>query len=230
MHFVIASRRTIRGITGDLIGEDELRFVDHELAELAHRAGAEPSAWTALGGWPTLVVLAAARFDVRDTNEFAWNTVLSELSEQGRLVLAALVAIGGGDTELLQTAMADADIDPDRILAGIPLVTRRPDGCWVPHDLWTRITGFVLDRDTVDATRRRAARLLLERGEHDQAFHLFADTGDWTGAADVPPRRLPCGVRRSSPQHPGGLAGPMAAGTARRRGRPVAAGSGPAGR
>jgi DNA-binding SARP family transcriptional activator len=212
VHFVVASRRPIRGLAGvstpggtDEIDEGDLCLDHHELSELAASSGRDASSWQSLGGWPALVALAArfggpasecwvnsaaiaTEFTQHSQNslttEHVWETVLAELGPAGRLVLASLAAIGGGDADLLRAAMADPDLEPADLLAGVPLVTRR-DGGWVAHDLWARIVGTVLDRDRLAATRCRAAEVLVRRGEHDRAFRLFALAHDWSSAAGV---------------------------------------------
>jgi DNA-binding SARP family transcriptional activator len=98
------------------------------------------------------------------------------MSPTRREHLAALAAIGGGDDELVATAVG-ADVDLEELVAEVPLVTSSGGG-WVElHGLWTDHLGDVLDADTRRAIQQRAGTALLARGDRLRAFDLLAAAG-----------------------------------------------------
>ena len=186
-HLVIASRRAVPLPTSrlraagrcDLIGEDDLRLDESELARLASAHGVAAGRLDGLAGWPALAELTASvGGGVAAT--FVSEEVLSQLDEEAQQQFATIVAIGGGDIQTIAAACATA-VDLSRFSA-LPLVAVDGDGAIRPHALWDELIAGRLSADDLGQARRRAANALLARGANAAAFELLAADGDW-GAA-----------------------------------------------
>lgn len=186
-HLVVASRRAVPLATSrlrvsgrcDIIGEDDLRLDEAELARLAEAHGVEPARLEGLAGWPALAELTASvGGGVAAT--FVSEEVLSQLDAEAQRQFATIVAVGGGDVETIAAACA-APVDLDRFRA-LPLVAVDGEGAIRPHALWDDLLTARLSADELGAARRRAATALLGRGANAAAFELLAAEDDW-GAA-----------------------------------------------
>ena len=186
-HVVIASRRSAPLPTSrlralgrcDVVGEDDMRLDDSELARLANAHGVEASRLDGLGGWPALAELTAS-VGGGVAAKFVSEEVLSQLDADAQRHFATIVSIGGGDAETITAACA-APVDIARFSA-LPLVAVDADGAVRPHALWDDLIAVRLSDDELGRARRRAADALLARGANATAFELLAADSDW-GAA-----------------------------------------------
>lgn len=186
VHIVVASRTPVGWLLppgtpepGLAIGEEDLRFADDELADLAslRSAAAEVSGLGDLGGWPALVDLALS-FGLRGAVTFVEEEVVELVPPEVREVLAAAVAVGGGSARLLGHAL-DRPVDTAAIAADLPMTVLDDDGDLQVHPLWGEVLRDPWAPEEAVAVRRRAAEHLLAQGDLERAVPLFADAGDW---------------------------------------------------
>jgi DNA-binding SARP family transcriptional activator len=164
------------------LDESDLAFTDEELAEFAALRTVEPAQLAVSGGWPALAELSAsagAGRSSRATGEYLGQEVLAPLDALRRRRLAILAHLGPFDDELARAALG-GPVDVDGLLAGIPLVTAiGPGGVRTLHPLWRSALASEVDEADLAAARRRAARVLVERGEPDKAVPALIDAGAW---------------------------------------------------
>ena len=165
------------------ITEDDLRFADAELAELASDRGVRVEQLASSGGWPAMAELAATAGDKQW--DYLWEAVLAPLPEHDRLVLAALCDIGGADDDLM-AAVLGRDVRLIAALANVPMVERGADGWYVPHALWDTARASGLLGHRASSLRRRAAIHLCERQRFEAAWGLVREAKMW----DLAPRVL----------------------------------------
>ena len=190
VHFVVASRRPVKGLAalrarGEVLdlGERELALSSAELHELAAAHGADPEAIARSGGWPAVACVSAA-YGIDSAGEYVWEAVLEHLDERHRRVLAVAAAVGPCDRELLRAAVGSGNDDDFELLAELPLVTAR-DGELIAHDLWRRAVQASLDDDERRDAVARAAAVLARRGDYDRARRLCTSQELWLDAALV---------------------------------------------
>jgi DNA-binding SARP family transcriptional activator len=160
-----------------LIGDDELRFSDDELADFGARRGVGPDRFRDTGGWPAMAELAAS-VERRLAGAFVWEEVLEPLGPERRRILAVVSDLGGADDDLA-TAALGTPVDLGRALDGVPLVAAGEAGWRVPHALWRTVDGIGLDAADRAAVRQGAIAHLVERGRYDDAYGLVAEAGLW---------------------------------------------------
>ncbi len=190
VHFVLASRRPVKGLAslrarGEVldVGERELALSSAELQELATIHGTDLDVIARSGGWPAVACVSAA-YGIDSAGDYVWETVLEHLDERHRRVLAVATAVGPCDRELLRAAVDAGDEGDFELLAELPLVTAR-DGELIVHDLWRRtVQGALTDDDRRDAVARAAAAL-VRRGDYDRARRLCASHELWLEAIHV---------------------------------------------
>ena len=190
VHFVLATRRPVKGLAalrarGDVLdlGERELALSSAELHELAVIHGADPEIIARSGGWPAVACVSAA-YGIDSAGDYVWEAVLEHLEERHRRVLAVAAAVGPCDRELLRAAVGAGSDEDFELLAGLPLVTAR-DGELIVHDLWRRaVHGSMGDDDRRDVVARAAAAL-VGRGDYDRARRLCTSHDLWLEAALV---------------------------------------------
>ena len=180
------------------LDEEQLRFSSDELAGFAHRRGVEAEAFRHTGGWPAMAeLIASAGPDF--TGSYLREQVLDPLGPERRRVLAVVCDLGGAD-EALAAAALDRHVDLDRTIGAVPLVGRRSNGWYIPHELWGTTPTEALTEVERTAARRRAAAHLVVRGWFDEAFDLLQARELWDDvpgvlrAACLSSDRLPAGV------------------------------------
>ena len=191
VHFMLASQKRLRALAevhfaGQAvdIGEHDLAMSDAETLELARVHGVDASVVASVGRWPALASVTAA-YGIRSATDFVWDRVIDHLTAGERRVLAIAATIGGGDAALLGAAVGDATVEPAKILASVPLVSRSDTDEFIVHDLWHRVVGEALAEGDRRAAVARAIDVLLDRRAYDRAFGLCAAQRDWDGAASV---------------------------------------------
>jgi LuxR family transcriptional regulator, maltose regulon positive regulatory protein len=191
LHLVLAAHHRLGGLAraradGEVvdIGEDDLRFDDAELAELAAGHGVASDVVAGVDGWPAGAAMAAS-YGARGAEEYLFETAGARLDGAHRRLLAIALAIGGGDEELLRAAAGPTFPSPAVALAGLPLVRRTDADELVVHDLWAGLVRGDLAAADIDAAVQRAVPVLVERTAFDRAFRLCADRTDWDGATGV---------------------------------------------
>jgi DNA-binding SARP family transcriptional activator len=195
-HMVLAGRveppvRTGRLLASDralLLGPDDLLLTGAERTDLAALLGVDPAVLDESGGWPALARLSAMA-GRSGAERFVWEEVLDGLGPEARRVLATLSAVGGADDELASVVLDEA-VRLDDVLGDVPLVAQRTTpahGRWyVPHDLWQPFLVPDLPAGFAATARRRAARVLRERGDLRRAGELLlADPVDDAGWAEL---------------------------------------------
>jgi LuxR family maltose regulon positive regulatory protein len=165
------------------LGEDELRFTDHELAEFATQRAVAPERLAGTGGWPALAELAAS-VDGGRAGAYLWEEVLQPMGPERRRILAMLSDLDGADDEMA-SAVLDRPVELERALDGVPLVSRGADGWRSPHPLWRSASGIALAEPDRSTLRRRAADHLAQRGRFAAAFALASGAQLWDPAAQV---------------------------------------------
>src|SRR5512143_1846046 len=173
---VPSARLAAQGQTVEL-GEHQLAFDSGELAAFAALRHRPPELVGATGGWPALAELTASVGQQRAW-EFLWEELLAHLPAGRRRLLAALAVVGGGDAELAAT-LADAAVDVDELMNGLPLVAVGPSDWRTLHPLWGPVLAGELSRPEADAVRRRAALVLLRRGHIEDAGRLYVEAAAW---------------------------------------------------
>ena len=164
------------------ISEDELRLQPDEVGAVAAIHGVEPAALDGAAGWPALAELRA-RARGAPADDALLEEVLGGLPLQTRRQFALVVAVGGGDTDLLTAALGEL---PDtRTLSSLPLVRPVAGGGLEPHALWQRILDAELTPDEILDARRRAAVACADKEDNRTAFELLAAAGDWEAALPV---------------------------------------------
>jgi len=144
------------------VGPEDLRLDEHEVLELASKAGVPVESMRRLEGWPALVALAAR---TRDVSDFLHEEVLAWLSPDQRAALEASVAMGPVDGELLLHLAGVGE----SVLGDLPLI-HQVDGWYVPHDLWADAVGSLVPSERLDQLRRRGIEFLLDRGDGSRAI------------------------------------------------------------
>lgn len=163
--------------------EDDLRFSPDELSGFADRRGVDPDRFAGTGGWPAMAELAASAGEAF-TGDYLWEQVLEPLGSIKRHVLAAVCDLGGADDDLASAAVG-MRVDLAGVFAGVPLVSRRSGGWYVPHDLWRSTSQVVLAPGERLEVRRRAVAQLVERQWFDEAFRLIQEADLWDAAPAV---------------------------------------------
>jgi len=196
-HVVLAGRAPPPVRTGRLLAEgralllsaDDLLLTRTERAELAALLGVEVGVLDGCGGWPALARLTAVT-GRSGAETYVWEEVLGALKPEARQALATLAAVGGADDELASAAL-DEPVDLDALLGHVPLIAQRPSayGRWyVPHDLWHPFVERAIAPELATAARRRASRVLRERGDLRRAGELLlADPVDGAGWSELKP-------------------------------------------
>ena len=195
-HLVLAGRTVPPVRTGRLLAEDRALLLDAgdllltpaERSDLADLLGVDVAVLDECGGWPALARLTAVTGRA-GAERYVWEEVLDGLRPDARHALATLSAIGGADAELASVVL-ETRVDLDALLGDVPLVAQRQvaeHGRWyVPHDLWRPFVGSDLAPDFAVTARRRAARVLRERGDLRRAGELLlSDPLDDAGWADL---------------------------------------------
>ena len=181
-----------------VVGEDELRFSDGELADFGARRGVDVDRFRDTGGWPAMAELAAS-VERHLAGAYVWEEVLEPLGAERRRALAVLRDLGGADDDLAAAALGEP-VDLGRVLDGVPLVAVGEDGWRVPHALWHTVDGIGLADADRAAVRGRAVGHLVERGRYDDAYGLVAEAGLWDLAPGVLRAACLAGDRPTSAQ------------------------------
>ncbi|MGH8983385.1 MAG: BTAD domain-containing putative transcriptional regulator, partial [Acidimicrobiia bacterium] len=175
-HQLLAKRDAIA------LSEDELRLQAEEIRAVAVIHGVDPVALDGAAGWPALAELRARARGVADDDALL-EEVLSALPQPTRRQFALVVAVGGGDADLLTAALGEP---PDaRTLSALPLVRPVGSGGLEPHALWQRVLDAELTPDEILDARRRAAIACADKGDNRTAFELLAAARDWEAALPV---------------------------------------------
>jgi DNA-binding SARP family transcriptional activator len=195
-HVVLAGRVEPPVRTGRLLAEgrallldaDDLLLTTDERSALAALLGVDAAVLDESGGWPALARLAAVA-GRSGAERYVWEEVLDGLRPEARHVLATLSAIGGADDELASVVL-ETPVHLDDVLGDVPLVAQRTTaahGRWyVPHDLWQPFVGRDIAPGFAATARRRAARVLRERGDLRRAGELLlADPVDDAGWSEL---------------------------------------------
>ncbi len=166
------------------IGQDDLAFDPAECATFLDVAGVHDVDIDVEGlRWPALARLRADS-GLDAAIEYIWDEVLAGLDATKREHLGVMAAFPFVDDDLVQ-AVTSSNASAESLLAGLPLVDRRPDGVYKIHDLWRPIL-----EDEVSPSRRRealqaGARRLLDRGDVVAAGEVFAIAEDPEGLTDT---------------------------------------------
>ena len=175
-HQLLAKREAIA------LSEDELRLQADEIRAVATIHGVDPAALDGAAGWPALAELRARAGGAADDDALL-EEVLGALPRPIRRQFALVVAVGGGDTDLLTAALGEP---PDtRALSALPLVRPVASGGLEPHALWQRALDAELTPDEILDARRRAAIACADKGDNRTAFELLAAADDWDAALPV---------------------------------------------
>ena len=182
-HLVLAGRgppplRLARlELAGHLVRLDEhdLAFTPDELDRFAAVRGVPVERLATCGGWPALAELGATA-GPDATADYVGQEVLAGRPDARRR-LALLAHLGTVDDEVAHAALGD-HVDLDALLAGVPLVTRSPDGTCTLHGMWRSLLAQEVTTDEVAGARRRAARVLRRRGHSAAAVRLLIEAGD----------------------------------------------------
>lgn len=160
----------------------DLAFTDDELTVFADLRQVVPSRLAVSGGWPSLAELIASTpgpaSDLAGAMTDHMGRVVAALDPGRRRQLALLAQLGPFDDQLACAAL-DVTVDIDELVAGIPLVSRPVDGLSALHSHWRSVLAGVVDPAEAAASRRRAARLLVQRGAPDKAVSLLIDAEAW---------------------------------------------------
>ena len=191
VHLVLSGRTRLRGlaqaraagVVGE-IGEEQLAFADAEVAVLAASHCVGVPALTSTGGWPAVAALVAS-CGRRGATEYVWESVLDHLDAVERKVLALATVIGRGDADLLRAAIGEPSVEPEAVLATVPLVTVTDEGDFAVHELWRTLVVGIVDDAALRPAIARAIDALIVRHEFDRAFGLCATQQDWGHAAHV---------------------------------------------
>jgi DNA-binding SARP family transcriptional activator len=170
------------------IVEDDLAFTADEVAEFAALRGAPAERLASCGGWPALTELAS-RSGQRATSpdDYVGEEVLAPLTPTERHRLTLLAHIGRFDDELARAVLSDADsdVDPageldiDELLSGIPLVSTDADGRRTLHSLWQSLLARAASPADIAGARRRAAAVVIGRGQTTEAVRLLIEAEAW---------------------------------------------------
>ena len=167
------------------LGEEYLRFTAAELIEFAAARDCDPVDLAGTGGWPAIAELtAAAGHPASAAVAFLAEEVLRPLGDAGRRVFAVLCDLGGGDEDLVASALGEP-VDLAGTLGDVPMVSRQGDAWLVPHALWRQVAGLALAAEERLEVRHRAVAHLVERRRFDEAFALVRESGLWTLAPDL---------------------------------------------
>ncbi len=164
------------------LGEDDLRLDDDELRGVARARQVDVDVLDDTAGWPALAELRVTAGGTADDNALL-KELLGTLSPAARQQFAVVVAVGGGDAEVLAAALGEPPDLP--ALAALPLVRPDGEGGLQPHALWQRVLDAELAPDAIRDARRRAAVACAGRGDNRQAFELLAVARDWDAALPV---------------------------------------------
>ncbi len=158
------------------IDEDRLRFSTGEIRRYARVNGMNADSLAGLDGWPAFMALAGGHSEVR-SRRYLTEEIISSLDENQRRAIAILSLTEGSDDGFVE---AVTGWDPDRLVAGLPLVRRSEHG-WHLHDLWGDLLVDRLDPDERSQAISRAVHYRIARGLHDEAIQTAA-AGSHTGA------------------------------------------------
>jgi LuxR family maltose regulon positive regulatory protein len=157
--------------------EDDLRFDEGELTGFAELHHVDAAVVAGSAGWPAMAELAVvAERDL--VGDYLWQEVLEPLGTRRRRVLAALIALEGGDDALLGAALGEP-VALARDLAGVPLLAIDAGGRHVPHPLWSEAGRVDLPPDEKRTLCVRAADHLTGEARYAEAFELLAAVGAW---------------------------------------------------
>lgn len=190
-HVVVASRSAPPVATarwraqGQLVEVDEadLVFDAADLAALAELRGRPGLPLEASGGWPALAELWLTPGGSGAVGEFLVEEALRGMPSDAAEVVELSTVVGAIDGALAG-ALLGRPVDLAALLRAVPLV--ETDGVWFrAHPIWREGTGGRHRTAGADDLRRRAAALLLERGEHERAFDLAVAGGEVALALDA---------------------------------------------
>jgi LuxR family maltose regulon positive regulatory protein len=191
VHFVLAGRRPVRGLSrlkaaGEVVPicERDLALTDSECRALAEAHGADAEVVGASGGWPAVAAIAAT-YGVSGATDYVWEAVLDRLDRWQRRVVATAALIGPCDPALLRAAVGEAPTDPVEVMDAVPLVRSADDGSFHVHDLWQPVVAGVLDESAVGEAIGRAASFLTGCRSFDRAFRLCAAHRRWEQVNDI---------------------------------------------
>ena len=178
-HLLVTSRHTPPLTLTRLVAQNRVRRINEsdlvlstdEIDLLAHDAGKDAADLAGLGGWPALVALKLRSATV---GSFLNEEILTGLGADQRSILEVVVAIGGGDRDLLSHLTG---LDVDNALGGLPMV-HRSDGWYEAHDLWSTVFASA-DLSGVGTTHfRRAVDHLLDNGRAVRAVEIARRSGE----------------------------------------------------
>ena len=185
-HLLVSSRAPVSvhaarlAAAGQLVRvtEADMQFDSRELERFAATRGMSADLAAASGGWPALAeLLATAGVDL--VIDYLWDEVLHQIGPDRARQLALFHAVGGGDDEITTAIVGERSVD--RLVAGVPLVSRRR-GHAVLHPLWGPPLRAVVDTGEIDRARVEAARVHRAAGRFDQAIQLQVDAEAWEQA------------------------------------------------
>jgi LuxR family transcriptional regulator, maltose regulon positive regulatory protein len=164
------------------IDERELAFTDDELATFARLRDVPLHQVNDLGGWPALAELRTLG-PGHGVDGFLAEEVLSHLSDDERLAVAVVAAVGGADQALLDDVL-DTRVDLSTVVSHIPLVTSDDRGWHTIHPLWSERLSTWLDPGARAEVQRRAGRTLVGRDlQHGAGLLIRAGADDDLRAA-----------------------------------------------
>ncbi len=170
-HLVLASRGPLpiplarRRAAGQVVEIDAeaLAFTDAEVKTLAGFLGEDQAACDGLAGWPSLVRLVLSA-PVGATRQFLWEEIVAGLSPAERTGLLALAVLGSASAEEV-LEVAGREVDIDELVRCVPLLFQDAQGTLGAHQLWEDAAERIFPAAEVLEVRRRALRLLADRGE-----------------------------------------------------------------
>ncbi|RKT66966.1 hypothetical protein DFJ66_0132 [Saccharothrix variisporea] len=159
------------------VGAEELLFTDGELRALGRRLGGDPALVGALRGWPALVRLAFAAGPGAPWR-YAWEEVLGRLEPGERRVLAALAALHTATEDEVAEVVGEG-VEVAGVVGRVPLVGVLEDGRYRAHELWAEALARNTPVEEARELHRRAAAVLVARGDLARAGVLARRGGDW---------------------------------------------------
>jgi LuxR family transcriptional regulator, maltose regulon positive regulatory protein len=166
-----------------VLGESELSFSEHELAEFAAQRRVATELLDGVGGWPALAELTAT-VGQRHVVDYIWQEVLEGISDEQRHLLATLASVGGAD-DALASELLGTSIDLRAALDDFPLASATPEGWWSLHPLWEKALLPLVDPKTMVEARRRAAATLRQRGFTRESMRLLMQAEAWDDVRDL---------------------------------------------
>lgn len=119
----------------ETLGSDDLRFDDHELAEvLGEDAGSVAPPADDTARWPAMVSLTQ-RSDPGTSVDYLLQEIATNLSDERRAAITALCLLDEID-DAVAAAATDGAASADELLGDLPLVHRSGRGGYRLHDLW----------------------------------------------------------------------------------------------